>query len=243
MFRLRWTSYQHLQIPVVAIGYGIQFRRKWFTTIPKLWQILWNRCLDLDCQKPSGAGFLFSSTFLVDCARCDPATKIKEIYMLNSFLTQHARKVASCFGWADLVVLSKFWNKRRRITWNGRTKSPFTSLHVEVALTSLEAHLYYTSILYVFGNRLHVTHRLQYFVPCLMPRIFFIVPPCATHFVVTLLRINICRHPFRNVWTQLSCWHCAPCMHNFWHHPYQQSGRDAPWQSTWWRKRNEDNEP
>ena len=94
-------------------------------------------------------------SFLVDCARCDPATKTKEIYYMLNFkwhseftasswfsLTRHARKVSSCFGWADLVVLCKFWNKRRRITWNGRTKSPFTSLHVEVALTSLEAHLY-----------------------------------------------------------------------------------------------------
>lgn len=49
------------------------------------------------------------------------------------------------------------------------------------------AFIYYTSILYVFGNRLHVTHRLQYIVPCLMPWIFFIVPPCSTHSVVTLL--------------------------------------------------------
>lgn len=51
------------------------------------------------------------------------------------------RKVATCFGWADLVVLCKFWNKRLRIAVNGRMKSPFTSLHVEVALTTLEAPL------------------------------------------------------------------------------------------------------
>ena len=49
----------------------------------------------------------------------------KPFHLLPAFIPR--KSMATCFGWADLIVLCKFWNKRLRIAVNGRMKSP---LHI-----------------------------------------------------------------------------------------------------------------
>ena len=48
-------------------------------------------------------------------------------------------KSKSAPGWADVVVLCKFWNKHHAVLCgDGVKRSPLTSLHIEIALTCME---------------------------------------------------------------------------------------------------------
>lgn len=51
-------------------------------------------------------------------------------------------KIASTEGWADLVVLTKFWNKCHAVKCDdGKKRAPFSSLHLEATLLGLPGPL------------------------------------------------------------------------------------------------------
>ena len=51
-------------------------------------------------------------------------------------------KIGSMVGWADLVVLAKFWNKRHAVMCDdGKKRAPFSSLHLEAMLLALPGPL------------------------------------------------------------------------------------------------------
>eukprot|EP00933_Yihiella_yeosuensis_P045667 TRINITY_DN41062_c0_g1_i1.p1 TRINITY_DN41062_c0_g1~~TRINITY_DN41062_c0_g1_i1.p1 ORF type:complete len:423 (-),score=63.22 TRINITY_DN41062_c0_g1_i1:49-1149(-) len=55
------------------------------------------------------------------------------------FAARVSAKQQSAHGWADVVVLCKFWNKRRKVMCaDGVQRAPLTSLHIEAALTTIE---------------------------------------------------------------------------------------------------------